>query len=91
MNSNIEERVLLFAEHILETKDTVRAVANKYGISKSTVHFDVSKRLKKINKKMYEKIKKILENNFQEKHIRGGNSTKKKYILKSLNDREIGR
>ena len=51
MNSNIEERVLLFAEHILETKDTVRAVANKYGISKITVHFDVSKRLKKINKK----------------------------------------
>jgi putative DeoR family transcriptional regulator (stage III sporulation protein D) len=60
-------------------------------MSKSTVHIDLSQRLKKIDKKLYEKIKKILEINFSEKHIRGGNSTKNKYLLKSKNLPEIGR
>lgn len=81
---NIEDRVLVLAEHILKTNDTIRGAALRYGVSKSTVHIDVSKRLKKIDTKMYQKIKKILEKNFSEKHIRGGNSTKKKYLFKSI-------
>ena len=81
---NIEDRVLALASHIVETGDTIRGAAQKFGVSKSTVHLDVSKRLKKINSKMYQKINKILEKNFSEKHIRGGISTKKKYFFKHL-------
>jgi len=84
MNSEIVDRVMIVSSYILDSKDTIRGAADAYGISKSTVHIDVSKRLKKIDKKMYEKIKKILENNFNEKHIRGGNATRKKYLTKSL-------
>ncbi len=91
MDLNIRERVLLLSSYILDSKDTIRSTADKYGVSKSTVHIDVSKRLKKIDKKMYEKIKKILENNFNEKHIRGGNATKEKYLIKSLNSPETER
>lgn len=82
MHQEIKDRVLLLSAYLLETKDTIRGAAEKYGISKSTVHIDVSKRLEKIDKKMYQKIKKILENNFSEKHIRGGDATRKKYLNK---------
>jgi len=61
MDANIQERVLILSSHILDSNDTIRATADKFGVSKSTVHIDVSKRLKKIDKKMHEKIKKILE------------------------------
>lgn len=91
MELNIRERVLLLSSYILDSKDTIRSTANRFGVSKSTVHIDVSKRLKKIDKKMYEKIKKILENNFNEKHIRGGNATKEKYLNKSLDATDLGR
>ncbi len=91
MNEEIKERVLMLSAYILDSKDTIRSAADKYGVSKSTVHIDVSKRLKKIDKKMHEKIKNILENNFNEKHIRGGDATRKKYLSKSLEAREIGR
>lgn len=91
MEQNIAERTLEEANYILDSKDTIRGTACKFGMSKSTVHIDLSQRLKKIDKKMYEKIKKILEINFNEKHIRGGNSTKNKYLLKSKNLPEIGR
>lgn len=84
MNQEIKERVIQESEFILASNDTVRATAKAFGVSKSTVHVDVSKRLKKIDKKMYEKIKIILDNNFNEKHIRGGNSTRKKYLSKDL-------
>ena len=82
MNLFIKERTLTFAKHILKTKQTIRQTAEVYGISKSTVHFDVSKRLKNINYKLYEKVKKILEINFKEKHIRGGEATREKYLNK---------
>ncbi len=91
MDSLIHERVLILSSHIIDSNDTIRTTADKFGISKSTVHIDVSKRLKKIDKKMYEKIKKILENNFNEKHIRGGNATKNKYLLKKPNAPDLGR
>lgn len=79
MKSDITRRVLLEAEYIISTGSTLRQTANLFGVSKSTVHVDMNKRLKKINTKKYQKIEKILNFNFQEKHIRGGRATKAKY------------
>lgn len=84
MNQEIKDRVLLLSSYIYESKDTIRGAAEKFLVSKSTVHIDLSKRLKKVDKKLYEKVKKILENNFKEKHIRGGNATRKKYLSKNI-------
>ena len=80
MKVDISERAVTFARHILDAGDTVRQTAFIFGISKSTVHYDVSHRLKKIDFNLYKKVNKILEKNFNEKHIRGGNSTKNKYL-----------
>ncbi|HIV01122.1 MAG TPA: sporulation transcriptional regulator SpoIIID [Candidatus Caccopulliclostridium gallistercoris] len=80
MKVDISERAVTFARHILDSGDTVRQTAFIFGISKSTVHYDVSHRLKKIDFNLYKKVNKILEKNFNEKHIRGGNSTKNKYL-----------
>lgn len=79
MKSYIKERTLQVAGHIKETQDTIRKTAQIYNLSKSTVHNDLSKRLKKVDLKMYEQVQKILDKNFSEKHIRGGMSTKMKY------------
>lgn len=80
MKADIRERTLLFGNHILKTNSTVRQTAFIFGTSKSTVHYDVSHRLKKYDFGLYLKVQKILEKNFAEKHIRGGNSTKNKYL-----------
>ena len=80
MKADINERAVTLAKHILESGDTVRQTAFIFGISKSTVHYDVSYRLKKIDYNLYKKVNKILEKNFNKKHIRGGNSTKNKYL-----------
>ena len=74
-----EERTVLAAEYIIENGATVRAAAKKFGVSKSTVHKDVSERLKKINPVLFAEVKAVLEKNKQERHIRGGNATKEKY------------
>ena len=79
MKGNIEERAILLAQYIIENKATVRAAAQKFGISKSTVHKDVSERLLKENPALYAQVKDILEINKQERHIRGGMATKRKY------------
>lgn len=84
MNSYIKERTLLEARHILDTGDTVRKTGEFCGVSKSTVHYDMSKRLKRIDAKLYYNVKKILDKNFDEKHIRGGNSTKNKYLKSTI-------
>ena len=76
---SIEERAVELAHYIIETKDTVRGAAKKYGISKSTVHKDVSERLKKINPGLAKEVREILEENKAERHIRGGLATKLKY------------
>jgi putative DeoR family transcriptional regulator (stage III sporulation protein D) len=75
----IEERATNLAHYIVETKDTVRGTAKKFGISKSTVHKDVSERLLKINPKLASEVRSILEENKAERHIRGGMATKLKY------------
>lgn len=83
MNNQISERVLMLAKHCIDTNDTVRKMASIYNISKSTVHYDLSKRLKILDIDLYFKCRKILNINFKEKHIRGGNATKKYYLNKN--------
>ena len=77
---SIEERATELAQYIIDTKDTVRGTAKKFGISKSTVHKDVSERLLKINPILALEVRKILDENKAERHIRGGMATKLKYM-----------
>lgn len=79
MQVEIIDRVIKEAEHIAETGATVRATASNFAVSKSTVHKDVTERLKKIDGALYKRVKKILGKNLSERHIRGGEATKKKY------------
>ena len=76
----IEERCVAMAEHIIETKDTVRKTAKIFGVSKSTVHKDVAERLKKINRSLYNQAEEVLQKNKSERHIRGGMATKEKFL-----------
>ena len=75
----IEERASELAQYIIDTKDTVRGTAKRFGISKSTVHKDVSDRLIKINPRLADEVRVILDENKAERHIRGGMATKLKY------------
>lgn len=79
MRDNIEERACELAVYIIETRSTVRAAAKRFGISKSTVHKDISERLPLYNRALYLQVKEILEQNKAERHIRGGLATKRKY------------
>ena len=76
---SIDERAIELAHYIIDSKDTVRGAAKKFGISKSTVHKDVSERLKKINPSLAREVRRILDENKAERHIRGGMATKLKY------------
>lgn len=76
---SIEERAISLAHYIIDSKDTVRGAAKKFNISKSTVHKDVSERLRKINPSLARKVRIILDENKAERHIRGGMATKLKY------------
>ncbi len=76
----IEDRVLKCAEYIVETGCTVRACSAHFSISKSTVHKDVSERLKYIDEVLFEEVRLVLEHNLSERHIRGGLATKEKYL-----------
>lgn len=71
----------IYAKYIIKNKATIRATAKNFLVSKSTIHNEVSNKLKFINKRLYKKVKKILIKNFNEKHIRGGESTRLKYLL----------
>ncbi len=79
MKGNMEDRAQELALYIIDNKTTVRAAAKKFGISKSTVHKDLSERLPAFNHSLYEQVKSILEENKAERHIRGGIATRKKY------------
>lgn len=85
-NKSIEERASKLAQYIIESKDTVRGTAAKFGISKSTVHKDVSERLLKINPSLAKEVRKVLDENKAERHIRGGMATKLKYTQKNKRD-----
>ena len=78
-NVSIDDRAIDLAHYIIDSKDTVRGTAKKFGISKSTVHKDVSERLKKINPILAQEVRLILDENKAERHIRGGMATKLKY------------
>lgn len=81
-DDKIERRVISIAEYIIETKDTVRGAAKKFGVSKSTVHKDVVDRLEKIDPILSKEVRKVLDINKKERHIRGGMATKMKYKKK---------
>ena len=77
--SDTDERILAEAHHILETKGTVRSTAKKFGVSKSTVHKDLSLKLYYINERLFADVRKLLGENLSERHLRGGEATKRKY------------
>lgn len=79
---SIEDRATNLAQYIIDSKDTVRGTAKKFGISKSTVHKDVTERLMKINPDLANRVREILDENKAERHIRGGMATKLKYLKK---------
>ena len=78
MKGNIEERAAALALYLIENRTTVRAAAKKFGISKSTVHKDLSERLPVYNRTLYLQVKEILEENKAQRHIRGGLATRRK-------------
>ncbi len=85
----IEERTVRIANYIIETKCTVREAAKKFGISKSTVHKDITERLGRLNPQLAEKSNIILQENKKERHIRGGIATREKYRAQNVVRRNI--
>ena len=79
MTDDMEKRACDLAVYIIENRTTIRAAAKQFGISKSTVHKDLTQRLRYCDSKLYMQVKKILEVNKAERHIRGGLATKRKY------------
>jgi putative DeoR family transcriptional regulator (stage III sporulation protein D) len=79
MTDTIEERARQLAVYMIETGATVRAAAQHFGISKSTVHKDLQQRLPQYNRMLYEQVRQVLDVNKQQRHIRGGMATRKKY------------
>ncbi|SJZ67752.1 sporulation transcriptional regulator SpoIIID [Garciella nitratireducens] len=82
MKGYIEERAVEIAKYIIETNTTVRETAKIFGVSKSTVHKDVTERLPKINPALAKEVKQVLDKNKSERHLRGGMATKMKYKQK---------
>lgn len=79
MKGNIEERAETLAQYIIESGATVRSAAAKFGLSKSTVHKDISERLPLFHPGLYRQVKTVLDENKAQRHLRGGAATKKKY------------
>ena len=86
MRSHIEERAIVVAKYILEKNTTVRQTAKTFGVSKSTIHKDVTERLEEINPTLAREVKMVLEKNKSERHIRGGMATKLKYEKETQKD-----
>ncbi len=85
MNKYIYDRVIRESNYIVDTGKTIREIADEFGVSKSTVHNDIRKRLMEIDKNLYEKVSSILEYHIDIKHIRGGESTKRKFLERKCN------
>ena len=79
MRRSIEERACDLAVYIIEHKSTVRAAAEQFGVSKSTVHKDLTARLPGVNRALYHEVRALLDHNKAERHIRGGLATRRKY------------
>ena len=82
MNCSGKERCELIAQYVIESGDTVRGAALHFGISKSTIHKDLAYKLKYYNSSLYKSVKEILELNKSERHLRGGEATRQKYLKK---------
>ena len=80
MKGNVEERAIRLGEYIIEKKSTVRDSAKAFGISKSTVHKDLTSRLPHLNAGLYREVRAVLDVNKEERHIRGGEATRRKYL-----------
>ncbi len=80
MRTAVEARALELGEYIVESRATVRSAARKFGISKSTVHKDVTERLKTADSELYLLVKQVLETNKAQRHIRGGEATRQKWL-----------
>ena len=87
--NDCEKRVEALADYVISTGATVRAAARHFGISKSTVHKDLTHKLPKLNKALYIEVKEVLEVNKSERHLRGGEATKKKYLSMKFNKGSI--
>lgn len=79
MHTDMEARACALAEYLLANNTTVRAAAKQFGVSKSTVHKDLTERLEKINPALYQQVRQLLDRNKAERHIRGGMATRRKY------------
>ena len=88
VRSYIEERALEIGTYIVENNTTVRQAAKKFGISKSTVHKDVSERLPEINQSLAAAVRRVLDVNKSERHIRGGMATREKYLHQHTDERK---
>lgn len=88
MKGYIEERAVEIAKYIIGTNTTVRETAKIFGVSKSTVHKDVTERLPKINPALAKEVKQVLDKNKSERHLRGGMATKMKYKQKKIGTEE---
>lgn len=84
MFNDYDERAVELGRYITESKSTVRAAAKKFGVSKSTVHSDITTKLKRIDPALYSEVRKVLDVNKEERHIRGGIATREKYRRKSV-------
>ena len=82
MSAYIIKRVLEIADHIIDTKDTIRETAKKFNISKSTVHKDLQERLSQIDTNKYNVVKKIMDEHIETRHIKGGESTRQLFLKK---------
>ena len=86
-----EERTIRLAQYMVEDRATVRQTAARFGISKSTVHKDITTRLKKQNAVLYERVQEVLRTNKQARHIRGGMATREKYRAKAAESQSASR
>ena len=82
-----EERTIRLAQYMVEENATVRQTAARFGVSKSTVHKDITTRLKKLNAVLYDSVQEVLRTNKQERHIRGGMATREKYRARAVSRR----
>ena len=82
MNASYERRAAEIGEYILENNATVRTAAKRFGVSKSTVHKDVAERLLAVDPSLYRQVRAVLDKNKSERHIRGGEATRRKYLSK---------
>jgi putative DeoR family transcriptional regulator (stage III sporulation protein D) len=80
MKHNVEERAVRLGEYIIEKKTTVRESARAFGVSKSTVHKDLTCRLPRLNSGLYQEVRAVLDVNKEERHLRGGEATRQKYM-----------